>query len=97
MAFVFSKASRLADEGADYLVSVASWPKIWGGDFASDPKRSAVQAKCWVIVSNALGSASALKSYGYSRVIDPSGDVISDTGSEEGMVVAVMDLVIKEQ
>jgi WD40 repeat protein len=85
---------RLADEGADLLVTVASWKAFGGGWYETDTIANATRANRWHVISNQVGSAGHVADYGHSRVVSPDGDVVADTGSEEGMVIVETDLLI---
>jgi predicted amidohydrolase len=85
---------RLADEGADLLVTVASWKASGGGWYETDTVANATRANRWHVVSNQVGSGGHVADYGHSRVISPDGFVVADTGSEDGMVVVETDLLM---
>jgi predicted amidohydrolase len=85
---------RLADEGADILVTVAAWKAFGAGWYETDTVENATRANRWHVVSNEVGSGGHVESYGHSRVISPDGDIVADTGSEEGMVIVETDLSI---
>jgi len=84
----------LANKGADLLVTVAAWLSSYSGIYEQVTKRSASQTKLWHIVSNQLGKVGHTENYGHSRIIDPNGNIIADTGSAEGMIIAEIDLLI---
>jgi len=91
---VYLVGPELADEGADLLVTIAAWKAFGGSDYEKQTKKTAYNAKRWHVISNQVGSGGHVADYGHSRVVDPDGNIIADTGSEEGMVIVETDLLI---
>ncbi len=86
---------ELADLGADILVTTTAWR----GDinkavvlYERYTKSNAFEAQRWHIVSNQVGPVGYVTGYGHSRVVNPNGEVVADTGDKEGMVVVTTDL-----
>lgn len=92
MAFEFGLALRKA--GADLLVTVSAWPDNAGKIYEHVTKQNASKAGCWHVVANQVGSVGHATDYGHSRIIDPGGNVLADTGSNEGMVIEKTTLLI---
>jgi predicted amidohydrolase len=90
----FRVGPELADEGADLLVTVAGWKAFGGWMYERDTRTNATLANRWHIISNQVGSGGHVADYGHSRVITPDGNIVADTGSEEGMVIVETDLLI---
>lgn len=84
----------LAHQGADLLVTVSAWPRSSGSLYETRTKENALQAKRWHIVSNQVGSVGHTEDYGHSRIIDPNGNIIADTGNQEGIAIAETDILI---
>jgi len=84
----------LAVEGADLLVTVAAWPSAGSGAYVNHTTRNAAQASRWNIVANQVSMVGHAEDYGHSRVIDPSGLVVADTGAQEGMVIVETGIMI---
>ena len=84
----------LANKGADLLVTVSAWPRYSGSLYETRTKENALQAKRWHIVSNQVGSVGHTEDYGHSRIIDPNGNIIADTGNQEGIAIAETDILI---
>lgn len=100
----FPEISRMhALAGAQLLV----FPNAWPGDpnigevddprlmpFVMFPRARAWENQCFVITANVVGAPDIgdVMYYGHSRVIDPLGRIIADTGSDEGIVYADIDL-----
>jgi predicted amidohydrolase len=85
----------LANEGADLLVTVSAWPSYEGKYYESFSKQNALIANRWHIVSNQVGSVGHTMDYGHSRIIDPKGTVIADTGKQEGIAIVETDIMIE--
>lgn len=85
---------KLANEGADILVTVSAWPDYMGELYEKDTKQNAIEAQRWHVVSNQVGSVGDLLDYGHSRIIDPNGNIVIDTDQKEGLVIAETDLLI---
>ena len=92
MAFEFGPALRKA--GADLLVTVSAWPDNAGKIYEHVTKLNASKAGCWHVVANQVGSVGHATDYGHSRIIDPGGRLLADTGSVEGMVIEKTTLLI---
>jgi predicted amidohydrolase len=87
----FDFGVRLVKEGADFLVTVSAWPSFAGLIYEEVSKKNAVDTGCWHIVSNQVGSVGHAVNYGHSRIIAPNGEIIVDTGAEEGMIISTID------
>ena len=91
----------LCAAGADLIAAIGLWPEYAyaGAEASGDMYDQAVEynvSKCdrWHVVANQVGKIGQMTAYGHSRIVDPSGNVIADTDSEEGMVVAQTDLLV---
>ena len=84
----------LAKAGAELLVTVSAWPESGGGLYDDFTVSNAEKASCWHIVANQVGNVGHAVDYGHSRIIDPTGAIVADTGSEEGMVVCETGILI---
>jgi predicted amidohydrolase len=88
---------ELAEKDPDLLVAVEAG-KDGGGpaeeDYLNSCRRNALQAQRWLVVSNQVGKAGHIEMCGQSQVVGPDGEVMADTGKEEGMVVAETDLLV---
>ena len=81
----------LIAEGADFLVTVSAFPRFAGHIFDEVSVSNAVENGCWHIVSNQVGVVGHAVDYGHSRIVTPNGEMIADTGAEEGMVTATIN------
>lgn len=73
--------------GADFLVTVSAWPSFAGNAYETYTKRNASESGLWHIVANQVGMVGHATDYGHSRIINPEGVVVVDTGAQEGMVI----------
>ena len=85
---------KLADDGADFLVTISAWPSSGGREFEDVSIRNALGSGRWHVVSNQVGSVGHAVDYGHSRIVTPSGVVVVDTGESEGIVIAKTDVLI---
>jgi len=88
----------LARNGADLLVTILAWPDDpqWEIDlYNRKTKENASQAHRWHVASNQVGPVSHYSCYGHSRIIDPNGNIVIDTGRAEGVIIAETDLLIE--
>jgi predicted amidohydrolase len=84
----------LADRGADLLVTSAAWWTGIGPMYETVTVRNAVLSRRWHVVSNQVGTIGHAECYGHSRIVDPSGRVVCDTGPKEGLVMWSTDTAI---
>jgi predicted amidohydrolase len=85
---------RLADRGADLLVTSSAW---WSGIAAwyeAVTVQNAVRSGRWHVVSNQVGTIGHAVCNGHSRVVDPLGRVVCDTGEKEGLVMWATDALV---
>ncbi|KAJ9429903.1 Predicted amidohydrolase [Candidatus Pantoea symbiotica] len=100
---VFPESTReLALKGADVMIMPTAWG--YGGDGSAgdaDPmvdsytlfgRVRALENQCWMIESNLCGTHGNLHYHGHSRIIDPLGNIIADSGSTEGMALANVEI-----
>lgn len=85
---------RVAKEGAELIATASAWPASSGGLYEDRSRQNALRNHLWHIVSNQVGTVGHAVDYGHSRIIDPKGNIIVDTGQKEGMVIAETDLLI---
>ncbi len=100
---VFPESTReLALKGADIMIMPTAWG--YGGDFRAgnaDPmvdrytlfgRVRALENQCWMLESNLCGRHGNLHYHGHSRIINPMGTIVADTGEQEGMALATMNV-----
>jgi len=102
----FPEIARMqALAGAQLLIFPNAWPSPHSKDGADQndprllpylllPRARAWENQCFVITSNVVGTADVggVSYYGHSMIIDPLGRILADTGDEEGVVFADIDL-----
>lgn len=86
--------TRLVNAGADFLVSGSLWFTGAEGGWEDYTAGNARRTKRWYVATDQVGPVGHLTTIGRSRVVDPLGRIICDTGAKEGMVVCAMDLTI---
>jgi predicted amidohydrolase len=84
----------LAAQGADLLLSSSAWWSSVAYAWDMVTVTNAVQAKRWHVVSEQVGTIGHALCYGHSRIVDPQGTIVCDTGSSEGLVTWVTDILI---
>ncbi|MDI6856856.1 MAG: carbon-nitrogen hydrolase family protein [Dehalococcoidia bacterium] len=87
----FPEASReLALRGAQILALPTAWPKIRGDLYDLFDRARAAENECWFLSADQVGACDQgkLVFYGHSRIIDPLGNVLADTGEDEGVAFA---------
>lgn len=100
---VFPESTReLALKGADIMIMPTAWGYSGDGSTGdADPmvdsytlfgRTRALENQCWMIESNLCGHHGNLFYHGHSRIINPMGTVLADTGSDEGMAIATVDI-----
>jgi predicted amidohydrolase len=85
---------RLVNAGADFLVSGSLWFTAAEGSWDQYTIGDASRTKRWYVATDQVGQVGYLTTIGRSRVVDPLGRIVCDTGAKEGMVVCSMDLII---
>ncbi|PUB24843.1 putative amidohydrolase [Promicromonospora sp. AC04] len=99
----FPETTRaLALRGAQILVMPTAWAyQDAACDPATDPmvdyytlfgRVRALENQCWFIGANLVGPLGRLRYHGHSRVIDPLGRIVADTGPQAGLAIAEIDV-----
>ena len=94
LEMAYNPGPVLAGQGASLLVTSSAWSSAYLGLYEQYTTSNALQAQRWHVVSDMVGVDGHLTSLGYSRVVDPRGRVVCDTGSSEGMVIWATDILI---
>lgn len=84
----------LARQGADLLVTSSAWWNDVSSSWNEFTAGNAVQSKRWLVVSQQVGSVGHVQIYGHSRVVDPKGTIVCDTGKMAGLVTWATDILI---
>ncbi|WAH61988.1 carbon-nitrogen hydrolase family protein (plasmid) [Pseudomonas silvicola] len=95
-------ASWLALKGADIMIMPTAWGYAGDGSAGdADPmvdsytlfgRVRALENQCWMIESNLCGQHGNLHYHGHSRIIDPLGNIVADSGTTEGMAIARVEV-----
>lgn len=93
LEMIYYPGPVLANQGADLLVTSSAWWSTAGSDYENVTTGNAAQARRWHVISDQLGLGGHVQTYGHSRVVDPRGRIICDTGAKEGMVLWSTDLL----
>lgn len=100
---VFPESTReLALKGADIMIMPTAWGYAGDGSAGdADPmvdsytlfgRVRALENQCWMIESNLCGQHGNLHYHGHSRIIDPLGNILADSGTTEGMAIANVEI-----
>jgi len=85
---------RLAAAGADLLVTVSAWWSSVAFNYDPATNENARQANRWHVVADQVGRIGYAQTYGHSRVVDPLGRIVMDSGAKEGMAIWETDILI---
>lgn len=83
---------RLTARGAELFVVVASWPTARVEHWITLLRARAIENLAYVIGVNRCGRDPNADYPGRSLLIDPRGEILSDAGSDEGVVSGEIDL-----
>jgi predicted amidohydrolase len=89
----FPEAAReLALRGAQMIILPTAWPQNVGLQYDILDRARAAENECWFLSANQVGACDQgqLTFYGHSRIIGPFGNVVADTGEEEGLATAAV-------
>lgn len=100
---VFPESTReLALKGADIMIMPTAWGYAGDGSAGdADPmvdsytlfgRVRALENQCWMIESNLCGQHGNLHYHGHSRIIDPLGNIVADSGTTEDMAIANVEI-----
>lgn len=81
----------LVDLGADNVVVPAAWPAARREHWRLFTSARAVEEQVLVIACNAVGDQVGTRLGGFSRVVDPWGDVLVEAGEDEGVTTCEVD------
>ncbi|WP_035856983.1 carbon-nitrogen hydrolase family protein [Cryptosporangium arvum] len=97
-------ARALALDGAEIIVCVSAWPGSrtnpssdltrdrWKRRFDLFDQARALENQVVWLSANQTGTFGSLRFVGSAKIVDPGGDVVSDTGVAGGMAVASLDV-----
>ncbi|MDO9485704.1 MAG: nitrilase-related carbon-nitrogen hydrolase [Actinomycetota bacterium] len=86
----------LAIGGAESMLVTSGWPSARIEQWAVLLRARAIENQCWMIACNEVGlqdsPSGPVLLGGRSAVVDPSGQVVVEGGSEEGLIFASVDV-----
>ncbi len=85
-------ARQLCLNGARMILISAQWPKSREHHWQMLAVARAIENQLFVICANRTGSENELVFPGRSMIIDPSGQILADAGSDEGIALAQIDM-----
>jgi predicted amidohydrolase len=85
---------RLAAAGADFLVTSSAWWSSAAYLYDIATNTNALKANRWHVVGEQVGLIGYAQCYGHSRIVDPRGEVVCDTGATEGLIMRATDILI---
>ncbi len=85
---------RLAAAGADFLVTSSAWWSSADYQYDTATNTNALKANRWHVVGEQVGLIGYAQCYGHSRIVDPRGEVVCDTGATEGLIMRATDILI---
>ncbi len=89
----FPESSRaLATQGAEILLFSTAGTPAFDKFYSTFIASRAFENSCFLIQSNRVGQENDLTYAGYSKVVNPRGEILSDSKQEETLVVAEIDL-----
>lgn len=83
---------RLALEGARVICVPAQWPRPRQEHWRTLLRARAIENQLFVVACNACGVIGKLDFFGMSMIIDPKGEVLTDSGEEQAETVAALDM-----
>ncbi len=81
----------LVDTGAEGVLVPAAWPAARRAHWRLFTSCRAVEEQLLIFACNAVGTQDGVELGGYSRVIDPWGEVLAEAGTEEGITSCEVD------
>lgn len=87
----------LALDGADVVLIPTNWPV--GAEVSADVMciTRAAENRVWVVTANRVGRENGFEFIGRSKIISPTGTVVSYAGGDEAVLVAEIDLAEARQ
>ncbi|WP_017793349.1 carbon-nitrogen family hydrolase [Leucobacter salsicius] len=79
---------QISERGAEAVVIPAAWPAARREHWRVLTQARAIEHQLWVLACNACGTQGEVQLGGYSRIVDPSGTIIAECGSEEQFIMA---------
>jgi predicted amidohydrolase len=94
LEMTFNPGPVLAAQGAVLLVTSSAWHSGASAEYDQATTSNASRARRWHVVSDQTGMGGMIPVLGHSRVVDPQGRIVCDTGTREGLVMWATDILI---
>jgi len=94
LEMIFNPGPTLAGQGAILLVTSSAWYSGSASTYDQVTTSNALRAQRWHVVSDQTGIGGMIPVLGHSRVVDPQGRIVCDTGTAEGVVMWATDILI---
>ncbi len=88
---------RLAIEGAQIICVPAQWPKPRQEHWRTLLRARAIENQLFIVSCNACGIIGKLDFFGMSMIIGPKGELLAESGEEEGEIFAPLDMQSMEE
>ncbi|OLO13258.1 carbon-nitrogen hydrolase [Chromohalobacter japonicus] len=88
---------EMSNRGAEIVIVPAAWPAARRKHWQLLTSARAVEHQIFVIACNAVGVQDGVKLGGYSRIVDPSGEVLGECGEEEEVKIIEIDPSVVQQ
>ena len=82
----------MLDRGAEFFLVTSAWPQPREEAWVLLNRARAVENLAYVLACNCAGEVGGKRYVGRSMIVDPSGVVLADGGSDEGIIVAEIDM-----
>jgi predicted amidohydrolase len=81
----------LVDVGAEQVIVCAAWPAARLEHWRLFTSVRAVEQQVNLVACNAVGEQQGVTLAGHSRIVDPTGEVVAEAGTDEGFMFADLD------
>ena len=82
---------QLSERGAETVAVPAAWPAARREHWRILTQARAVEHQVWVIACNAGGTQRGVELGGFSRIVDPAGNVVVECGPGEEVAIAEIE------
>ncbi len=86
--------TQLVGAGAEIVIVPAAWPSARLTHWRLMTEARAVDNQVFVIACNAVGTHGGVELGGRSRIVDPSGQVVTEAGTDEDVTTATIDTTL---
>ncbi len=82
---------ELSDRGAEAVIVPAAWPAARREHWRVLTQARAIEHQVWVVAVNACGRQGEVELGGFSRIVDPRGQVLAECGAGEEIQIIDVD------